>query len=111
MKRNRELKKKLGNKNIFIFLLPVLIFFFPAQNFILNNIYELPNLNIIQIIIYNICFFVLCWVTSYFLSKFIKINFVELLLKISLLFWILFNYENIRALLKDYNQNLLQKYY
>jgi len=110
MKRNSESNRKLGNKNIFIFLLPVLIFFFPAQNFILNNIYELPNLNIIQIIIYNICFFVLCWVTSIFLSKFIKINFVELLLKISLLFWILFNYENIRALLNDYNQNLASEF-
>ena len=98
--------KKLKNKNLLIFLLSITIFFFPLQNFILNNLYELSNKNILQILTYNFIFYIIVLIGSYSLSKLTKINLLDFTLILSSLFWILFNYTNIREAIFNYNKNL-----
>lgn len=93
---------KENNQKAFLFGLTILIFFFPVNNFIFNNIYELTNLNFKQIYFYNILILILLIIISYFYKKLFFTDIFEILFILSVFFWLLFHYDNIREIIIKY---------
>lgn len=86
-----------------IFFLITLVFLFPLFNFVGNNLYQLSLKNIYQITSYNLIIFFIFFLIVHLLNKITNKNFFNNFLSIAFIFWILFQFENIRILSTKYS--------
>tara|TARA_B110000003_G_scaffold264770_1_gene289896 strand:- start:1522 stop:3144 length:1623 start_codon:yes stop_codon:yes gene_type:complete len=86
-----------------IFFLITLVFSFPLFNFVGSNLYQLPLKNIYQIISYNLIIFFIFFLIVYLFNKITNKNFFNNFLSLVFVFWILFQFENIKFLSYKYS--------
>ena len=92
-----------SEKKYKIFFLITLVFSFPLFNFVGNNLYQLSIKNIYQITLYNLTIFFIFFLIIYLFNKFTNKNFLNNFLSFALVFWISFQYENIKILFNKYS--------